>query len=411
MERTKEQGITLIALVITIIVLLILAGVALATLTGNSSIIDNANYAVTEYNKSANSDQNVLNQVENLFAKYMGEETKYTITYNANGGTGTMEEEEASRTATSTFTPPEGKQFKEWNTAADGSGTSYPAGATVPSDVTLYAIWYAPLSAHVQVGDYITYDPTLGVTDSSLLTYTSPRGSLKIKNGDEYVVNEEASSSWDYIYNGVHNLLNEYGEFVIPTGYTVESNDHGNGVFPQTFTATSSNNLWRVLDVNATTGVIKIVPETTIKTTDSYTFYIVGLTGYKNMNTELNNISEVFGYGQGANGARSITVEDVNRLTGYEPEDSELVEVTEINKTWYNNDYYYNGDSYPGANENITSMIYKPDYSSYWLASRFINVSSSDAKFNIPSINLGLYTQVARSRKFILYSNLHRCRK
>ena len=46
MKRTKEiRGITLIALVITIIVLLILAGVALATLTGNSSIIDNANYA------------------------------------------------------------------------------------------------------------------------------------------------------------------------------------------------------------------------------------------------------------------------------------------------------------------------------------------------------------------------------
>ena len=73
MKITKEQkGITLIALVITIIVLLILAGVALATLTGNGSIIDNANYAVTEYNKSAGNDQNVLNQVENLFAKYMG---------------------------------------------------------------------------------------------------------------------------------------------------------------------------------------------------------------------------------------------------------------------------------------------------------------------------------------------------
>ena len=73
MKLTKEQkGITLIALVITIIVLLILAGVALATLTGNSSIIDNANYAVTEYNASANADQNVLNQVEELFARYMG---------------------------------------------------------------------------------------------------------------------------------------------------------------------------------------------------------------------------------------------------------------------------------------------------------------------------------------------------
>lgn len=72
MKKTKEQGITLVALVITIIVLLILAGVALAALFGNSSIIDNANYAVTEYNKSADADQNVITSVEGLFAKYMG---------------------------------------------------------------------------------------------------------------------------------------------------------------------------------------------------------------------------------------------------------------------------------------------------------------------------------------------------
>ena len=73
MKLTKEvKGITLVALVITIIVLLILAGVALATLTGNTSIIDNANNAVQRYNESSKSDQNVLDGVENLFAKYMG---------------------------------------------------------------------------------------------------------------------------------------------------------------------------------------------------------------------------------------------------------------------------------------------------------------------------------------------------
>ena len=36
----KEKGITLIALVITIIVLLILAGVTIATLTGDNRIIN-----------------------------------------------------------------------------------------------------------------------------------------------------------------------------------------------------------------------------------------------------------------------------------------------------------------------------------------------------------------------------------
>ncbi len=36
----KEKGVTLIALVITIIVLLILAGVSIATLTGDNGILE-----------------------------------------------------------------------------------------------------------------------------------------------------------------------------------------------------------------------------------------------------------------------------------------------------------------------------------------------------------------------------------
>ena len=45
-ERLKERkGITLIALVITIIVLLILAGVSIAMLTGENGILNQANKA------------------------------------------------------------------------------------------------------------------------------------------------------------------------------------------------------------------------------------------------------------------------------------------------------------------------------------------------------------------------------
>ena len=373
MERTKEQGITLIALVITIIVLLILAGVALATLTGNSSIIDNANYAVTEYNKSANSDQNVLNQVENLFAKYMGEETKYTITYNANGGIGTMEEEEAARTAASTFTPPEGKQFKEWNTSADGSGTSYPAGAQVPSNVDLYAIWYDPLSAHVQPGDYITYNPTLGVTDASLLSYTSPVGTLKVKNSNnQYVINESGTDTNDY--NGAYNLINENGEFVIPTGYMLESNVPGNGCGEQTFTATATNNLWRVLDVNTESGVVKIIPETPIEDVENCGLCFNGLRGYKNAVSELNNVSALFGHGNGVDSAKSITVEDVNRLTGYSYTKPASTTVNNLG-SWYHTFYSYRKNDYPGANENITNMILGSN-KDYWLASTCVLVGA-----------------------------------
>ena len=60
----KNKGITLIALVITIIVLLILAGVALATLSGEGSIIKNAEDAVAKYNNSVEKEQMALNNID-----------------------------------------------------------------------------------------------------------------------------------------------------------------------------------------------------------------------------------------------------------------------------------------------------------------------------------------------------------
>lgn len=67
----KQNGITLVALVITIIVLLILAGVALATLTGNDSIINNAQNAVNQYNNKASDEGNFLNTIEDMLNAYL----------------------------------------------------------------------------------------------------------------------------------------------------------------------------------------------------------------------------------------------------------------------------------------------------------------------------------------------------
>ena len=67
MKRTN--GITLISLIITIIVLLILAGVVLATLTGQGSIIKNAENAVGKYNESVVKEEAILNSID----KYLNE--------------------------------------------------------------------------------------------------------------------------------------------------------------------------------------------------------------------------------------------------------------------------------------------------------------------------------------------------
>ena len=74
----------------------------------------------------------------------------YTISFDANGGTGTMapltgvQENTSVTLPSNTLTPPTEHVFLKWNTKADESGTDYADGAQFPmgeEDITLYAIW------------------------------------------------------------------------------------------------------------------------------------------------------------------------------------------------------------------------------------------------------------------------------
>lgn len=65
----------------------------------------------------------------------------YTITYDANGGSGTMSNS-TNTVSACTFTAPDATlEFKEWNTKADGTGDPYKAGDSAPSNLDLFAIW------------------------------------------------------------------------------------------------------------------------------------------------------------------------------------------------------------------------------------------------------------------------------
>ena len=71
----------------------------------------------------------------------------YTVTFNANGGTGTMEvqtftEGEAQALSRNAFTY-DGYTFSGWNTVQGGGGASYTDGQTITAtaDLTLYAQW------------------------------------------------------------------------------------------------------------------------------------------------------------------------------------------------------------------------------------------------------------------------------
>ena len=61
----REKGITLIALVVTIVVLLILAGVSVNALFGNSGIIEKAKEAQNKMDKATENDQKQIGELTN----------------------------------------------------------------------------------------------------------------------------------------------------------------------------------------------------------------------------------------------------------------------------------------------------------------------------------------------------------
>ncbi len=69
----KEKGITLVALVITIIVLLILAGVSIATLTGDNGILTKASEAKEKTEAASRKEQDDIEEILSTLEDYEGE--------------------------------------------------------------------------------------------------------------------------------------------------------------------------------------------------------------------------------------------------------------------------------------------------------------------------------------------------
>lgn len=112
-------------------------------------------------------------------------EPKYTVTFNSNGGTGTMQSQIFSYGAPQNLTANgfinDGYNFDGWNTASDGSGTTYTDEqeisnlTTVENDsIPLYAQW------SLESGYLITY---LGMSGSGLPTSIVPNAPLSVNFG------------------------------------------------------------------------------------------------------------------------------------------------------------------------------------------------------------------------------------
>ena len=153
---------------------------------------------------------------------------KYTVTYNANGGTGAPGNQTKVHGKTLTLSNQKpartGYAFVKWTTNADGSGTSYNAGAsyTANAGATLYAQWKSVSVSSISIKKLPTK-----------MTYTvgqkfDPAGmTIKVNYADG--TNKVISSGFSYTPNGAMNTAGQQAIAVSyqgkGTGFRVTVND------------------------------------------------------------------------------------------------------------------------------------------------------------------------------------------
>ena len=149
-----------------------------------------------------------------LYARWATASTKYTITYDANGGSGAPASQikgvNESITLSTTIPTRTYYTFKEWNTKSDGSGKAYKSGATYSTNANLklYAQWYGisvTLTLDGNGGRYVDKSGNYLSTKTTTVTY-----------GDIY--RSAFSESW-YSSEGEFD-----GWYTSPTGGSYVSN-------------------------------------------------------------------------------------------------------------------------------------------------------------------------------------------
>ena len=169
-----------------------------------------------------------------LYAIYSNE---CSITYNANGGSGTMSKQTGTGYYNAygkytgvtftikdcTFNPPSGKRFGSWNQKADGSGTTYSSSVTTSYNIILYAIW---VKARPSNWSWSTTD----ISKGSSMAYT--------QSGSTITPKPLTAKEWLSFMNRVKEFYTYKGKTVDSTNWSRSVNGVSSG---SEMTATQAN--------------------------------------------------------------------------------------------------------------------------------------------------------------------------
>jgi len=139
----------------------------------------------------------------------------FTVTFNANGGTGSMASQTANTATNLTafgFTPPAGKAFSGWSTSAGGS-VVYANQASYPftSSATLYAIYYTLPTAPSAPSPSVTSGPT---QTTATVSWSAPA------NGGSAITSYEAQLGSSGYVNIGNVLSSSISGLTASTSYT-----------------------------------------------------------------------------------------------------------------------------------------------------------------------------------------------
>ena len=201
-EKNKryDGGITLIALVVTVVVLLILAGVSLNIVIGNEGILTRSKESVDKYGKQAEKEQQGLDDVEDWMDEQFGGIAKISVNTKATKN-GTIDGKEAN---INNPIIPEGYTPINAGSATWGDGNSSPSqssidnGLVIKDDSNNEWVWIPVESStlssmYVTSNDGIALSGDVGVT-TKMYTKTTTIG----KTGDTTTISKSTPNTTDY---------------------------------------------------------------------------------------------------------------------------------------------------------------------------------------------------------------------
>ena len=203
-EKNKkyEGGITLVALVVTIVILLILAGVSLNLVIGNAGILTRSKEAANKYGKQAENEQQGLNDVDDWMDEQFGDTGMKKVTVNTKATkNGTINGQEPN---INNPIIPKGYTPINAGSATWGDGNSSPAqnsidnGLVIKDDNNNEWVWI-PVEASVLSGMYATSNEGIvlsgdvGVT-TKMYTKTTTIG----RTGDTKTIPRSTPNTTDY---------------------------------------------------------------------------------------------------------------------------------------------------------------------------------------------------------------------